>query len=550
MPEQAQFGAFNELDVIKSAILAEPARDRWFPTGGFLLSPGSFPMSEPSPAPSQAGSSRTSLFRNWMSLTGLVIMLGGLFSFFLLFLIDALAHGSNPYIGVLTYLVAPTFLVIGLILTVIGLLLRRRKFIKAAGVAPSLQIDLARPHDRKVMAIFLGGSVVFLLIAAMGSYHTYHFTESTTFCGQTCHKVMEPELTAYQHGPHARVSCTECHIGPGATWFVKSKLSGTYQVYAVMAKKYPRPIPTPIENLRPAQETCEQCHWPKKFVGNIDKTFNYFLTDPTNSPFAVRLLLKVGGGDPTHGPVGGIHWHMNVGKKIQYLAIDKTNAAGQVEPRDARQTIPWVRMIDNNLGVVTEFRTPRFTNAVNPDQIRTMDCMDCHNRPAHVYQAPNTAVNLAMNLNRIDPSIPSIKSNAVYMLTQKYKDETEARQQIATRLHNSAPNHPRIAEAIEAVQQIYRDNFFPHMKVNWKTYPDNIGHMVWPGCFRCHDGLHKTADGKQSIKASDCNACHVILAQGTGKELEKLSATGMKFDHPGGDLDPNPQCTECHNGGL
>ncbi|MCX6904110.1 MAG: NapC/NirT family cytochrome c [Verrucomicrobia bacterium] len=495
-------------------------------------------MNDPAPAPSATPAPHSSLFRNWTSLIGLAIMVTSLFSFFLLFLLDALAHSSNPYVGVLTFLVAPTFLVFGLILTIIGLLLRRRKFIKESGIAPRLQIDLSRPRDRRTMVFFLGGTVVFLLMAAMGSYHTYHFTESTAFCGQTCHKVMEPELTAYHNGPHARVSCTDCHIGPGATWFVKSKLSGTYQVYAVLAKKYPRPIPTPISNLRPAQETCEQCHWPKKFVGNLDRTFNYFLSDPTNSTFAVRLLMKVGGGDPTHGPTGGIHWHMNVDNKIQYIATD-----------EARQKIPWVRMISSQ-GVVTEFRTPKYTNEVDPKLVRTMDCMDCHNRPAHVYQAPNTAVNLAMNLNHIDPSIPFIKSNAVYVLTQTYQDEIEARQKIATTLANSAPQHPRIKQAIDAVQQIYKENFFPHMKVNWKTYPDNIGHMVWPGCFRCHDGLHKTADKKQSIKASDCNACHILLAQGTGKELQKLSAEGVKFDHPGGELDANPACNDCHNGGL
>ena len=495
-------------------------------------------MNEPISPSAPSSQPRSSLFRNWTSLIGLAIMVAGLFSFFLLFLIDALAHASNPYIGVATYMIAPAIIACGLFLALLGIWLRRRKFIKDAGIAPRLQIDLHRPRDRRIMGFFLGVTFVFLMIAAMGSYHTYHFTESTAFCGQTCHKVMEPELVAYQHGPHARVSCTECHIGAGATWFVKSKLSGTYQVYAVMAKKYPRPIPTPIHNLRPAQETCEQCHWPKKFVGNMDRTFNYYLTDKTNSPFNVRLLLMVGGGDPTHGPVGGIHWHMNVGNKMEYIATD-----------EARQKIPWVRMTDSQ-GAVTEFRSPKFTNDPSRYTIRRMDCMDCHNRPAHVYQAPNQAVNLAMSLGRIDPAIPSVKSNAVWALTQVYQDDTDASQKIATTLANLYPDDPRICPVIDAVQQIYKNNFFPHMKVNWKTYPNNIGHMVWPGCFRCHDGLHKTADGKKSIKASDCNACHVILAQGSGKELDKLSASGQKFDHPGGDLDPNPQCNECHNGGL
>lgn len=480
---------------------------------------------------------RLSLFRNWMSLAGMVIVLGSLFSFLLLFLFDSFAATTNPYVGVLTYLVAPAFLCFGLVLALIGLLARRRQLLKG-GLAPRLQIDLARPRDRRMLAAFAVASVLFLFVSALGSYHTYHFTESVAFCGQTCHTVMRPELVTYRLGPHARVRCTECHIGPGATWFVRSKLSGAYQVYATLANKFPRPVPTPIKNLRPAQETCEQCHWPQKFVGNLDRTFNYYLSDPTNTLFAVRLLLKVGGGDPARGPVGGIHWHMNVGNKIEYIATDQ-----------ARQKIPWVRLTDSR-GVVTEFRTPSFTNDLGQYPRRTMDCMDCHNRPAHILQAPNQAVNLAMHLNRIDPAIPLVKSNVVSVLTQVYRDEKEALERIAAALAQSYPNEPRLRQVTEAAQQIYRDNIFPAMKADWSVYPDNIGHMIWPGCFRCHDGKHVTADGKQSIKASDCNACHVILAQGAGEELEKLSARGLKFAHPGDDLDANPRCDECHNGGL
>ena len=281
--------------------------------------------SAPTPAPVR----RSSVFRNWLSLTGLVVVVGSLFSFFLLLLLDALAHFANPYVGILTYLVAPGFLVIGLFLALLGAFLRHRQILKTSGPLPPLRIDLTRPRDRRLFGFFLAGSVLFLLISALGTYQTYHFTESVQFCGQACHGVMKPEYVTYRNGPHARVACAECHIGKGANWYVRSKLSGTYQVYATMADKYPRPIPTPVKNLRPAQETCEECHWPKKFVGNLERTFTHFLSDETNTPFTVRMLLKVGGGDPTHGPVGGIHWHMNVGNKIEYIASD-----------EARQKIP------------------------------------------------------------------------------------------------------------------------------------------------------------------------------------------------------------------
>lgn len=482
---------------------------------------------------------RLGIFRNWLSLAGILLVASSLFAFVLLSLIDAFAHVSNPYVGILTYLIAPMFLFTGLAMVLIGVLWQRRKARKAGQLAPGLpsfQIDLSRSRDRKLLGYFLAASTFFLLITAVLSYQTYHYSESVQFCGQACHTVMQPELVTYQHGSHARVACVECHIGSGAEWFVKAKISGTYQVYAVAFNKYPKPVPTPIKNLRPAQDTCEQCHWPKKFVGNMDKTYNYFLGDETNTPYSVRLTMKVGGGDPTHGPVEGIHWHMNVGNKVQYVATDP-----------ARQTIPWVRVVDGQ-GVVTEYRTKAFTNAVAESQVRTVDCMDCHNRPAHTYQSPNDAVNLAMSLGKIDRNLKWIKTNALYTLTRKYTNETQALQSIATHLAGQYPNEPKIKPAIYAVQQIYTNNFFPEMNASWDKYPNNIGHKDWPGCFRCHDGKHTTADGTRSIKASDCNTCHTILAQGQGEELNLLSPGGQKFKHPGDEVDG--ACNDCHTGGF
>ena len=465
---------------------------------------------------------------------GFVVMIGSAFSFFLLLLLDALAHFANPYIGIFTSLVCPGFLVIGALLAGLGALLRHRQIVQASGPLPVLRIDLTRPRDRRLFGFFLTGGVLFLLVSAIASYQSYQFTESVQFCGQACHGVMKPEYVTYLHSPHARVACAECHIGKGASWYVRSKLSGTYQVYATMADKYPRPIPTPVKNLRPAQETCEECHWPKKFVGNLERTFVHFLGDETNTQFTVRMLLHVGGGDPTHGPVGGIHWHMNVGYRIDYIATDPE-----------RQKIPWVRMTDSQ-GVVTEFRSPRYTNCVNEAEVRRMDCMDCHNRPAHRYQTPDEAVNLAMAMGQIDRGLHYIKTNALYALTRPYSTEAQACQGIATLLAERYPDDPRIRPTIDAVQEIYTNNFFPEMKASWRQYPDNIGHKDWPGCFRCHDGLHKTADGSRTIKANDCTTCHTILAQGNGTELDLLSPTGQKFKHPGDEVDG--ACNDCHDG--
>jgi hypothetical protein len=227
---------------------------------------------------------------------------------------------------------------------------------------------------------------------------------------------------------------------------------------------------------------------------------------------------------------------MNVANKIEYIASD-----------EARQKIPWVRVTDPQ-GGVTEYRVPKFTNQVDSTKVRRMDCMDCHNRPAHRYKTPNNAVNLAMTLNNIDPGIPWIKSNAVFTLTRTYTNENQALQAIDGYLSAKYPGDSRTKKVIGEVQKIYQGNFFPEMKASWAAYPDNIGHKDWPGCFRCHDGNHRTVDGKKSIVASDCDACHTILTQGNGPELLQLTPQSQKFKHPGDDVDGS--CNDCHTGGL
>ena len=253
-------------------------------------------------------------WRNWLSLAGAILACSAFFAFLFLFAIDFFAHHGNPYMGILAYVVAPAFLFLGLLLIALGAWLhRRRQRQKEPGQrADPFSIDLSRPRDRKVLFAFVGAALLFLLATSLGSYQTYHYTESVHFCGQACHVPMKPEFTAYLNSPHARVQCVECHVGGGATAYVKSKLNGVHQLYGVISGTYHRPINTPVKNLRPAQETCEQCHWPEKFVGTLDRTYSHFLADETNTPFSVRLLLKVGGGDSSRGPPGGIHWHMSL----------------------------------------------------------------------------------------------------------------------------------------------------------------------------------------------------------------------------------------------
>lgn len=473
------------------------------------------------------------LVQNWISLAGIILAASSFFAVVCLLVIDLFREFSNPYMGVLTYLVAPGFLVSGIALIIIGAWReRRRRRRLAPGEVPEyLLLDLNDPHQRNRFVTASVATMVFLLITAIGSYRTYHYTESVQFCGRTCHTVMKPEFTAYQNSPHARVTCTQCHIGAGADWFVRSKLSGTYQVYATIANKYPRPIPTPVKNLRPAQDTCEQCHWPQKFFGAVEWARTYYLADDSNTAWSVRMLLKVGGGDPSRGPVGGIHWHMNVANKVEYIAAD-----------ESRQTIPWVRLTDAS-GRVTVYQS---TNPPPDGVIRRMDCIDCHNRPSHIFYAPAEAVDSAMALGKIDPKLPSVKKNAVAALTGDYATEPEALAKISERL--GGPYGPAV---VAAVQKIYRENFFPEMKVNWKVYPDNIGHKIWQGCFRCHDDQHVSADGKAIT--TDCNSCHTIIAQGPGTTLETVNTKGLEFQHPAaelGDIWKSMKCKECHNGAL
>ncbi len=475
-----------------------------------------------------------SLLANWLSLVGMILAASSFFAVICLLVIDLIDGFTNPYLGILTYMVTPGFLVSGILLILVGMAWerRRRRRLAPGEVAKHPRIDFNDPKHRRTFVTVVTLTIVFLLLSALGAYRTYHFTESVQFCGEICHTVMKPEYTAYKNSPHARVTCVQCHIGSGADWFVKSKLSGSYQVYAVLANKYPKPIPTPIANLRPAQETCEQCHWPSKFFGNVERVNHHYLADPTNSAWTIRLLMKVGGGDPDSGPVGGIHWHMNIANKVEYIATD-----------DARQKIPWVRVTDRD-GKVRVYESTE--NPLTPEQVaaakpRQMDCIDCHNRPSHIYNPPARSVNVAMSTGKIDPKIPNIKKLAVEALTGEYQTTEEALAAIKQKVP---------AATVAEVQKIYTQNFFPEMKVNWRTYPNNIGHTIFPGCYRCHDGKHKSTDGH--VIKNDCNSCHTIIGQGAAAVAGPISPNGLEFQHPTdiADMWKEMNCAECHSGAL
>jgi hypothetical protein len=336
----------------------------------------------------------------------------------------------------------------------------------------------------------------------------------------------------------------DCHVGPGATWYVRSKLSGAYQLYAVLAENYPKPIPTPVHNLRPAQDTCEQCHWPAKFYGAQLKVFNHFGYDEQNTLRQTRLLIKTGGGSPTTGQVAGIHWHMNIANEITYASTD-----------EQRQVIPWVRMVDKQ-GNATEYRLsgdPTSAAEIAASPKRRMDCVDCHNRPSHVYVPPDRAVDEAILAGKIDVSLPYIKREAVAALSRPYGSTPEALESIGASLdafYRGYPDvyagkHDAIEGAVVELRRIYQTYFFPEMKVDWQTHPNNAGHYYSQGCFRCHDGKHVSDTGK--VIRNDCAICHTVLDQTDGA-VTTPTPDGT-FRHPAdlGGLDGR-ECSVCHKG--
>lgn len=488
-----------------------------------------------------------SVFLNPVSLAGSLLAAISFGLILFLMLLEFLSRESKPYVGILAFVILPMFLVAGLFLISYGAYReheRRKRGEETIRKFPV--VDFNDPKHRFAFTIFVFVTIIFLLFTAFGSYKAYEYTDSDEFCGQVCHKVMEPEYTAYQDSPHSRVGCAKCHIGAGADWFVKAKISGSYQLYSVTFNKYSRPIPTPIENLRPAQQTCEQCHWPKHFYSEKKLERDYFLPDENNSHESMTMLLKIGEKKTDEGVSSGIHWHVNSGNEIYYGVPDKS-----------RQNIPVVIWKDKNgkEEIYTNTKAPVEVIENAKKEMRKMDCIDCHNRPSHIYHEPNQEVNHALSMGLIDVSLPYIKTVAVQALEKEYANKETALQSISDFISTfysgnystiSSSKAESITQAIAAVQKIYSRNYFPEMKADWRHYPNNIGHMYYDGCFRCHDGQHRSASGK--VIGNKCENCHTIIAQETPSTGKISNISGLAYTHPG-ELNgaiQNQKCTVCH----
>jgi nitrate/TMAO reductase-like tetraheme cytochrome c subunit len=521
-------------------------------------------MSDEAPTTAKA----PTLFRNYISFAGALIVAASLASIILLVLIELTKATDNPYLGIVTYIFLPAILIAGLIVIAGGMLLerRRRRRRPDSEIAAYPRIDLNDPRQRRIALSLVGVSFVFIFMSAFGSYRAYEYSESVEFCGTTCHSVMKPEHVAFMATSHARIRCVDCHVGNATGSYVRSKLNGARQLYSLAFNRYSRPINTPVHNMRPANETCEQCHWPSKFYGAQLKTFNHYAYDEQNSLRQTRMLINVGGGDQGSGPVAGIHWHMNIANEISYIASDSH-----------RQVIPWIRAKDRQ-GNVTEYydRTrPLSTEQIATADKRRMDCIDCHNRPAHAYLSPDVAVDQSIAAGRLDPSLPYLKREAIASLNQPYATEDEAVKKIAASLDNFyrtnysglySQRGDAVKGAISETQRIYQTYFFPEMKTSWETHPNNIGHLYSSGCFRCHDGDHVSDKGK--VIPNDCNICHTVLSDSARpstllktlsvqhpvdlgglaeRKCETCHKANEPFKHPVnlGDISMF-QCVECH----
>lgn len=466
------------------------------------------------------------LGQNPVTLTGTVITTSAALTTIAFWFYDFFLPGPpHPYIGLLIYLLLPGVFVFGLLLIPVGIWMRRRN-LRGSGKLPEVYpaIDLRLPIVRRTLEWVAFATVLNLLILGTASYRGVEYMDTTSFCGTTCHTVMTPEFTAYQNSPHAHVDCVDCHIGPGAPWFVRSKLSGLRQVFAVTFHTYSRPIPSPVKYLRPARETCEHCHWPQRFTGDKFVVNTSYKNDEKNTPQTDVFLLKVGG-RTWQGSLGIHGRHLADNARIRYISTD-----------GERQTIPVVYYTDEN-GKTTEFistDTKPTQDQLNKGEHRAMDCVDCHNRPTHAFDLPENAVDKAMSVGRISPELPYIKKKAVEILKVEYPARDLARQRIVEELDSFyRTNYPDIyqtrrmlvQQAGDEVAAIYLRNVFPEMRLTWGAHPNNLGHNDSPGCFRCHDGSHTSADG-QTI-TNDCSACHEFLA--TAEEHPKvLTDLGVK----------------------
>lgn len=442
------------------------------------------------------------LTQHWLSLLGVALVTTAGISWLFVLPLQVRGHADNPYVGIVVFLILPIIFFAGLALIPIGVYFSKRRIREGMGDAT---------FDRKAawrrLAWFFGVTTFLnIVIGTQVTYRAVEHMETPQFCGASCH-TMHPEMAAYQNSPHSRVECVECHVVPGAKGWVDSKAEGTRQLIETIFNSYHRPIPSAIESGRlvPARETCENCHWPQKFGGVRLRVFSKYAEDETNTRTQTVMMMMIGG-----NKISGIHGaHLGPGVQIRFAAADP-----------ARQSIPWVEYRNSAGGDAKVF----LSSDAKPDSVKAlptheMECVDCHNRPTHTFDLPEGAMDKAMARGDIAVTLPYIKKKGIELLKANYSRRDEAASKLPAELtsfyQQTYPDVYRqrshdIDLAAQAVLAIYDRNVFPDLKVTWGTYPNNLGHTDFPGCFRCHDGSHATAEG--ATITQDCNTCHEPLA--------------------------------------
>jgi hypothetical protein len=439
--------------------------------------------------------------RNPISLVGVAITTAAAVLFLVLLALDFMGQLTNPYIGLLTFIAIPGVFVFGLLLIPLGTWRQRKRIAAGEAEADWPVVDLRRPRTRSAIVGVLALTIVNVAIVSLAAFGAVHQMESAEFCGTMCHTTMGPEWKSYQVSPHAEVACVSCHVGPGAGALIESKIRGSVQLWKVMMDTTPKPIPAPVHSMRPARETCQTCHWNEREIGDKLRQVREYADDEKSSETLTTLQLHVGGGRAELDAGSGIHWHMNIDNTVEFVATDAQ-----------RQAIAYVKFTDR-AGNVSEY----FADGSTPEQIaqgerRTMDCMDCHNRPAHTFDpTAERAIDNAIARRQIPVTLPFTRKEAVAAVKDDYRSSAEALAGIEARLRKvyaAQAADPALGRVIAGVQDVYGRNVFPEMNVKWGTYPNNSGHMFFQGCFRCHTDTLKTRDGRTINQ--DCETCHAM----------------------------------------
>ena len=429
---------------------------------------------------------------NWISRLGILLVTSAT----VLWIFLTGASSASGYLGILQFVALPAAFFAGLVLIPLGISWRRRQMAPDHHLHWPEKIELGNTQVRNFLIFVAVATGVNLLIGGSLSYTAVHYMESNNFCGTACHQVMGPEFRAYAAGNHNNVKCVSCHVGEGATNMVKAKLNGTRQLLLVMTGGFSRPIAAPFHGLKSAEETCLNCHTATHDFG--EKLWRAGKFDDAGQKLETVLMMKLGGGSNGKGIHGA---HMAPDVEITYDAADEKRTK-MVRVRYRKGTT-----------------VKEYGGEGAAAMTRRMDCLDCHNRPAHAMQTAERAVDEAMLNGRMASSVLKMRTAALDVLKQSYATSNEAAAALPTRLvayfeKNAAAElsakRAEIDRAGAVLKEIFATNVSPEMKIGWGTYPTHIGHTDSPGCFRCHGDELKSKTG-QTI-TQDCEACHKALA--------------------------------------